>query len=100
MNIPCLVSKGRFELPTLLKVDQPNVIVEAIKPCEDEARAFIVRLYEAEGTGCTANLQFCDAVTHLEETNMLEETVSAVGAGAVLKTKFRPFEIKTLKAYY
>lgn len=100
MNIPCLVSNGRFELPTLLKVDRPNIIVEAIKPCEDEARAFIVRLYEAEGTGCTASLQFCDAVTHLEETNMLEETLASVGEGGTLKTKFRPFEIKTLKAYY
>ena len=59
-----------------------------------------MRLYEAEGTGCSASLTFCDAVTHLEETNMLEETLTAVGEGATWKTKFRPFEIKTIKAYY
>lgn len=100
LNVPYILSQGRFEVPALVTVDRPNVIIETIKPCEDEDHAFIVRLYEAEGTACHASLRFDTGVHRLVATNMLEEPLGAAVDGNILSTDLRPFEIMTIKAYY
>ena len=100
LNLPHIVSEGVFELSTLVSTDKTNIIVEAIKPCEDEQRAFIVRIYEAEGTKTNCTVAFSDSVKKLEYVNMLEENPEEAAEGNVIKTQFRPFEIKTVKAYY
>lgn len=100
LNIPHIVSKGAFEVTSLVKTDKPNIIVESIKPCEDEDKAFILRLYEAEGTRTNSVITFGDTVRKLVLTNMLEEEIDSAIDGTVFKTQFRPFEIKTIKAYY
>ena len=100
LNIPHIVSEGDFASEALVKTDKHNIIVESIKPCEDEDRAFIVRLYEAEGTRSRCKVSFCDSVKSLAVTNMLEEELESLGEGNSLDAQFRPFEIKTVKAYY
>lgn len=77
---------------SLLTVDAPNVIVEAVKWAEDR-EAFVVRLYEAGRTGVTTALRFGIDVASVEETNLLEEEPKAVDPQ---RLTFRPFEIKTL----
>ena len=81
---------------SLLEIDVPNVIVEAVKWAEDH-EALVVRLYEAGRTGVHATLRFGVPVASVEETNLLEEAQEGreVADGAV-KLYFRPFEIKTL----
>lgn len=100
LNVPHIVSDGVFEVKSLVKTDKPNIIVESIKPCEDENKAFIVRVYEAEGTRTNSLISFGDAVKGFVITNMLEEEIEPAVDGNSLKTQFRPFEIKTVKAYY
>jgi len=100
LNVPHIVSEGVFEAKALVKTDRPNVIVETVKPCEDEDRAYIVRIYEAEGTRTNCEISFHESVNKYAVTNMLEESVDEVKNGNVLITQFRPFEIKTVKAYY
>ncbi|MCH5316423.1 MAG: alpha-mannosidase [Eubacterium sp.] len=100
LNIPHIVSQGKFDILQLVKVNAPNIIVEAIKPCEDADKAFIVRLYEAEGTFTNCEIKFADKVKKFELTNMLEEKTGDTVLGNEFKTQFRPFEIKTIKAYY
>ncbi len=100
LNIPHIVSKGIFEVKSLVNTDKANIIVEAIKPCEEEERAFIVRLYEAEGTRTNAETAFSDKVKKYVITNMLEEETEEAVEDNLFKAQFRPFEIKTLKAYY
>lgn len=82
---------------SLLTVDAPNVIVEAVKWAE-EGNALVVRLYEAERSGCRTKIRFHVDVGEVAETNMLEENpqVLKVRGGAV-EVYFRPFEIKTLR---
>lgn len=97
LNIPVVAGKGDFEAVALVVPKAENVIVEAIKPCEDNEKAFIARLYEAEGTFTNCAVDFFEGAKKVEITNMLEEVQQEL-EGNVLS--FRPFEIKTLKITY
>lgn len=96
LNVPVIVAKGEYKTESLVNVDASNIFVEAVKPCEDTQNAYIVRLYEAEGTRTNAVLSFPNA-KKCEITNMLEETLSDL---TDMNVSFRPFEIKTVKVYY
>lgn len=73
---------------------------ESIEACEDEEKAYIVRFYEAEGTRTNSVVTFCDNVKGFAVTNMLEEETEDKSDGNIYHTQLRPFEIKTIKAYY
>lgn len=92
-----LPNPGFASCNSLLTVDAPNVIVEAVKPCEDVQDAYILRLYEAAGDYTRASLRFGHEVKALCECNMLEEEQAAAGPAQIV---FRPFEIKTIKVCY
>ena len=97
LNIPAVAGKGDFDSVALIVPAQSNIIVESIKPCEDCEKAFIARLYEAEGSRTHCNLDIFSGAKKVEITNMLEEVTGEYdGCGLV----FRPFEIKTLKISY
>lgn len=100
LNVPVSVSAGKYESEQLVKVDADNIIVETVKPCEDAERAYIVRMYETEGTHTNANVSFCSGAKSVKITNMLEEELSGVDEFAPAKLTFRPFEIKTVKVTY
>ncbi|MDE6110965.1 MAG: alpha-mannosidase, partial [Eubacterium sp.] len=100
LNVPHIVANGNFDLKPLVNVDKANIIIETIKPCEDEAKAYIIRAYEAEGTQTNCTIQLCDDVKAFEFTNMLEESNSTKQNANESSLTFKPFEIKTIKAYY
>lgn len=100
LNVPHIVSSGNFALRTPVKVDKPNIIIETIKPCEDKEHAYIIRAYEAEGTHTNCQLRLCDTVKSVQLTNMLEQHIGSKKNTNTLNLTFRPFEIKTIKAYY
>lgn len=99
-NLPPLQSKGSYTAVPLVQLDADNVIVESIKPCEDSTRAFIVRLYEAEGAYTPCTLRPCAQVSGAAITNMLEEVQQDLGRQDGYSLTFRPFEIKTLRLQY
>jgi alpha-mannosidase len=77
------------------------VLIETIKPCEDSDRAFIVRLYECEGSQAQAVLTTGFDVKRAATTDMLEvETEQLAPDNGQIALSFRPFEIKTLKFWY
>ena len=98
LNYPVTSAAGAGGEASVLAVDAPNVIIEAVKAAEDGSGDVIVRLYEAM---CTATR--CKLVTSLPlkgavETNMLErarEELQVEDDGVVLQ--LRPFEIKTVR---
>ena len=100
LNVPAAVTAGEYSAQKLMSIDADNIFVEAVKPCEDAQRAFIVRMYEAEGTFTNAKVSFFDGAKSVKITNMLEEEQSEVESIAPAKLQFRPFEIKTLKVTY
>ena len=97
LNIPIIQGKGGFEAKALVLPKAANVIVESIKPCEDCEKAFIARLYEAEGTFTSCPVEFFEGAKKVEITNMLEEAQQILEGNTLA---FRPFEIKTLKITY
>lgn len=100
LNVPAAVTAGEYSAQKLMSIDADNIFVEAVKPCEDAQRAFIVRMYEAEGTFTNAKVSFFDGAKSVKITNMLEEEQGEIESIAPAKLQFRPFEIKTLKVTY
>lgn len=78
------------------KTDSANIIIETIKPCEDSAKAYILRLYECEGTAARSGIRFMLEPKSVTICNMLEETIKPADEILV----FKPFEIKTLRVEY
>ncbi len=84
-------------IPSLLRVDQPNIIVESVKWAE-EGNAFVVRLYDAGRIARQVKIEFGAAVKRLTRTNMLEEKPESIplrDGKATLRVK--PFQIVTLR---
>jgi alpha-mannosidase len=88
------------ELPSLLNVDPPGVLVGAVKRAE-RSHNLVVRLHESLGTECTANLDLGRPVGAAYETDALERPlpgmelpVSENGNGCTIP--LRPFEVKTI----
>ncbi|MBQ2774324.1 MAG: alpha-mannosidase [Clostridia bacterium] len=100
LNVPVVASEGKYDAKTLINVAQDNIIVETIKPCEDCERAFIVRMYEAEGTYTSSDVKFFDGAKSASITNMLEEELESIEDINNVTLSFRPFEIKTVKVTY
>ncbi len=98
LNIPIVAVPGRAELAPFAAIDAPNVIVEAVKPAEDDSGAFVLRMYECEGTKTETNVRLCVPVEKVTLTNMLEDEREPVGlCENAFSLSFRPFEIKTIK---
>lgn len=100
LNHPVLLTKGRLQLEPLLTVEADNIIVETVKPAEEEGHCFVVRMYEAEGSRTRTDICFGEAVTEAAETNMLEEIQKVCDNPHKVRAEFRPFEIKTFLVSY
>ncbi len=100
LNYKPIVYSGKKNLPSLASVDQSNIVIETVKPCEDNDKAFILRMYECEGTFTNAALTLFAGNKGAEETNMLEETITKFPATDNVSLTFKPFEIKTIKVSY
>ncbi len=97
LNMPVIKSKGDFDAVSLVVPKAENIIVESIKPCEDNEKAFIARLYETEGSQTVCDVDFFDGAKKIEITDMLEEVKAPLESNVI---SFRPFEIKTFKISY
>lgn len=97
LNVKQIVTKGAHPMTSLLTIDTDHVIAETVKPTENGENAFVVRLYEAEGTRAVTGISVGADVKKAEITNMLEEEVEELADVRNPKLSFRPFEIKTVK---
>ena len=100
LNCPPVASAGEYKALRLIEVEADNIIVETIKPCEDNERAFIVRMYDAEGAFTRTRVKLFDGAKLADITNMLEETIKQLDDVNEINLEFRPFEIKTIKVTY
>jgi alpha-mannosidase len=99
LNIPPRVCEGIRETQSLFELDQPNIILETVKPAEDGShKAIVLRLYEALGAKTRTRLVTSLPIQAAFKTNMLEEALESIEmVDGELNLEFRPFEIKTLK---
>jgi alpha-mannosidase len=85
-----------------LTVDNPAVIVEAVKLAEDTDVAkggdVIVRLYEADGRTTPATARFGFPVASVSAAGLMEDVIAPLPLeGDAVRLDFGPFEIKTLR---
>lgn len=100
LNYKPLVIEGIAVFEAFASADSSNIIIETLKPCEENERAFIMRLYEAEGTYTNSIVKFGIGPKAVEITNMLEEVIETLPCGNEALLSFTPFEIKTVKISY
>ena len=121
LNLPLrtVTGVGQASIEPLLRVDNPAVVVEAVKLADDRSGDLIVRLYEAHGNRSTARLIRHFAATEVRETDLLERPLATPRVGLTdaaphpvislvdgrdrpeelpeLTLTLRPFEIVTLR---
>lgn len=100
LNIPAFAVKGKTETKQFASIGAPNVIAESVKPAEDDSNAFVLRLYECEGSKTKTEIAFSSPVSKAVLTNILEDEKEIVSVeNNSVSLTFEPFEIKTLKIY-
>ena len=98
LNVGATLAKGAGGSGSLMKIEQPNIFVEALKPAEDESGDLVLRVYEATRVATKARLHFGLPVKAVYEANMLEKAgKKLVMKSGSLDLDFCPFEIKTLR---
>lgn len=100
LNYSPIVKSGIGSYKSFASVDSTNIIIETIKPCEENQKAYIMRLYEAEGTFTNAKVNLGTSPESVEITNMLEEVIESLPKVSEVALSFHPFEIKTIKVGY
>ena len=98
---PIALKNRQFDTCQTVVTANPNIVIETIKPCEDKQKAYIMRLYEAEGSYTNTTIAWKHEVHSIWQATMLEEEEACLSIGKTeLALSFQPFEIKTLKVVY
>lgn len=98
-NLPVRSIVGARAVDPLVTVDNPAVIVEAVKLAEDRSGDLVIRLYEALGGRATSTVTLATPWTEAWTTDLLER---ADGSGSwtdddVIQPNLKPFEILSLR---
>jgi alpha-mannosidase len=100
LNAPLRIVRSSLpagERRSLVDLDAPQVVVEAIKRAED-SNAVIVRLYEAWGGRCKARLRTTLPASRAHLCDLLERNREEVAVNdGVIELELAPFKILTLK---
>jgi len=98
LNVPVRTAAGAGGQRSLLAVDAPNVVVEAVKPAEDASGDVVVRLYEAKRTTTRCTLTASLPLAGAERTDMLERTRGELACDdGQVELDLRPLEIATVR---
>ena len=97
----------------MLRVDAPNVVIEAVKQAEDQgpggatrtgetagpgANGWVVRLYECHGASVNAALCPGFPIEEAAEINLMEEVLAPLQVREnTIRLHFCPFEVKTVR---
>lgn len=102
-NLPRRVVTGAHGFDPLVTVDNPAVVVEAVKLAGDRSGDVVVRLYESRGGRAEATVRLADGARAVTATDLLERTgtsgVRACGelTDGLARLRLRPFQLVTLR---
>jgi alpha-mannosidase len=97
LNLPLRRVRGGEDVAPLVVVDDPAVVVEAVKLAEDGSGDVVVRLYEALGTRAAARITATFDHASVAETDLLERPLPEPVALDGDRLRLRPFQIVTLR---
>jgi len=84
-------------LPSLVSVDNTNIIIETIKQAED-GNGIIIRLYEYQRIRCRFSIKTVFPMSGAWRTNLLEENQEKIPVdGSKLEYSIKPYQIVTLR---
>lgn len=95
LNNPLTFSQGKAAADELsfLSLNQPNVMIDAVKKSEDGTR-IIARVHEFTGQTTAVTLTSDFAITDWQEVNLMEQPLGTMNDGPIEFT-LKPYEIKT-----
>ncbi len=98
INLPERVVTGAEGTDPIVALDNPNLVVEALKLADDESGDVIVRLYESTGGRSRGTITPAFAAASVTEVDLLERRLADrdLTDGAVA-LELRPFQILTLR---
>jgi alpha-mannosidase len=103
--VPRMV-KGAHDVEPLFTVDNPALVIEAVKLAEDGSGDVVVRLYESLGQRSTGALKANFPGKKVQATDLLERPADAPGVktaggkpgtGLGAELSLRPFQLVTLR---
>jgi alpha-mannosidase len=104
LNLPLRTVAGvaASSIDPLVRVDNPAVVVEAVKLAEDRSGDVIVRLYEAHGSRAQARISRSFTAADVVETDLLERPLPGSRVGLTVHddaadVELRPFQLVTLR---
>ncbi|TFB85530.1 alpha-mannosidase [Cryobacterium algoricola] len=104
LNLPLRTVTGVANdgIDPLLEVDNPAVVIEAVKLAEDRSGDLIVRIYEAHGSRARARVIRRFEAADAYPTDLLERRLSEPGlplaqTGPAVDIELRPFQLLTLR---
>ncbi len=98
VNVPVTITDGYAIQHSLMQVNEPNIIIEAMKAAEDGSGDIILRLYECKNTATEALLTLDFPVVHASVCDMLENAKERLSVkNSSVQLMFHGFEIKTLR---
>ncbi|TFB73288.1 alpha-mannosidase [Cryobacterium glaciale] len=103
LNLPLrtVAGVGAAHIEPLFTVDNPALVIEAVKLAEDDSGDVILRVYEAHGTRALARVIRSFEAAPAYETDLLERRVAPVAViatdDAAVTLELRPFQLLTLR---
>ncbi|MFE3587714.1 alpha-mannosidase [Streptomyces niveus] len=98
LNLPLRAGPAAGPVEPLVSVDDPAVVVEAVKLADDRSGDVVVRLYESRGGRARTTLTAGFPVTAVRETDLLEDTLTVhTHTGRSVALTLRPCQILTLR---
>lgn len=104
LNLPLrtVTGVGAATVEPLFTVDNPAIVIEAVKLAEDGSGDVVVRLYEAHGSRARAALIRSFEAADVVVTDLLERPLDTPrvvlsAEGPALTLELRPFELVTLR---
>ena len=98
LNCPATIITGASGEASLFHIDDPNIILETIKPAEDGTRDIILRLYESKRSYAKCVLSTTLPVIKVSQIDMIERFLNDLPLEmGKIALEFRPFEVKTLR---
>ncbi|QGK69924.1 alpha-mannosidase [Allosaccharopolyspora coralli] len=102
LNLPLRVHDGQTRVEPIVHVDNPAVIVEAVKLADDRSGDLVVRLYESRGGRARATLTTTLDASTVTRTDLLERTwdgerPQTFDPDTGFSVDLRPFEIRTVR---
>ena len=88
---------GRTEKRSMIRIEKENVILETMKPAQDQSGDLILRLYEAKKAAVTTKI-FCGSGKRAWLCDMMENKLEELPyENGCLELPFRAFEIRTIR---